>query len=74
MKHKKIILLINFIYAQTYFLVASSKIFKNDAILINHGSFFWGKDSLQLDHFQFLKMNSLMAEIIKNQFFKTKFL
>ena len=29
-----------FIFAQTYFLIASRKIFKNDAILINHGSFF----------------------------------
>ena len=35
LKHKKI-----FILAQTYFLIASSEIFKNDAILINHGSFF----------------------------------
>ena len=33
-------LLINIIFAQTYFLIASSQIFKNDAILINHGSFF----------------------------------
>ena len=40
LKPKKLILLINFIFAQTYFLVASSQIFKNDAILINHGSFF----------------------------------
>ena len=62
------ILLINFIFAQTYFLIASSQIFKNDAILINLGSF--EKDSLQLDRFQFLKMNSLMAEIIKNNFYK----
>ena len=29
----------NFIFAQTYFLIASSQIFKNDAILISHGSF-----------------------------------
>ena len=34
LKHKKIILLINFIFAQTYFLIASSQIFENDAILI----------------------------------------
>ena len=39
LKHKKIILLINFIFAQTYFLIASSQILKNDAILINYGSF-----------------------------------
>ena len=32
------------------------------------------KDCLQLDRFRFLKMNSLMAEIIKKQFFKTKFI
>ena len=30
----------NFIIAQIYFLIALSQIFKNDAILINHGSFF----------------------------------
>ena len=39
LKHKKIILLKNFLFAQTYFLIASSQILKNDAILINHGSF-----------------------------------
>ena len=54
----------NFIFTQTYFLIAWSQIFKNDAILTNHVSFFRKKDSLQLDRFQFLKMNSLMAEII----------
>ena len=62
-------LLINFIFAQTYFLIASSQILKSDAILINHGSFFQEKDSLQLDRFQFLKMNSLMAEIVKKNNF-----
>ena len=36
---QKIILLINFIFALTYFFISSSQIFKNDAILINHGSF-----------------------------------
>ena len=51
------------------FFIASSQIFKNDAILINHGSFFQEKDSLQLDRFQFLKMHSLVAEIIKNNNF-----
>ena len=61
-------------FAQTYFLIASRQIFKNDAILINHVSFFWEKDSLQHDRFLCLKLNSLMAEIIKKQFFKTKFL
>ena len=51
----------NFIFAQTYFLMASSQIFKNGAILINHVSFFQGKDSLQRDRFQFLKMNQLLS-------------
>ena len=50
-------LLTNFIFAQTYFLIASSQILKNDAILMNHGSFFSKKDSLQLDRFLFLKLN-----------------
>ena len=40
LRQKKIILLINFIFAQTYFLIASSQIFKNNAILINHDTFF----------------------------------
>ena len=57
LKHEKIILLINFILVQTHLLIASRKIFKNDAILINHGSFFSEKDSLQHDHFLFLKLN-----------------
>ena len=34
--------------------------FKNDVILINHGSFFQKKDSLQLNRFQFSKMNKLL--------------
>ena len=74
MKHKKIILLINFIFAQTYFFIALSQIFKNDAILINRSSFFREKDSIQLDRFQFLKMNSLMTEIIKKTIFQNKIL
>ena len=32
------------------------------------------KDSLRFDRFKFLKINSLMAETIKTQFSKTKFL
>ena len=73
-KDRKIILLINFILVRTFFLISSSQILKYDAILINHGPFFKGKDSLQLDRFQFLKTNSLMAATIKKQFPKTKFL
>ena len=45
-----------FIFAQTYFLIASNQIFKNNAILINHGSFFQEKDSLH-DSFLFLTLN-----------------
>ena len=40
LKHSKIILLINFIFDPTFFLIASYKILKNYAILINHESFF----------------------------------
>ena len=57
-----------------FFHIASYQIFKNGVILINHRSIFQGKDSLQLDRFQFLEINSLMAETTKKQFFKTKFL
>ena len=41
------------------FLIASSQIFKNDVILINHGSFFQEKDSLQFERCQFFKKNKL---------------
>ena len=37
LKDQKIILLINFIFAQTFFLIALYQIFENDVILINHG-------------------------------------
>ena len=47
-----------------------AKFLKNNAILINHGTFFQQKDSLQLDRLQFLKMNSLMAETIKKIIYK----
>ena len=43
-------------------------------ILINHESFFQEKDFLQLYRSQFLEINSLIDETIKNQFSKTKFL
>ena len=56
------------------FLIALRKVFKNEAILINHGSFLHGKDYLQLDRFEFLDINSLMAETIKKHFSETKFL
>ena len=51
----------NFIFARTYLFIASYQIFKNDAILINNGSFFEAEDSLQFDHFQFLKINHLLS-------------
>ena len=37
---------------------------------MNYGSFIQGKNSLQLDRFQFLKINSSMTETIKNNFRK----
>ena len=68
MKHRKIILLINFIFYPTFFLIASYQILKNYAILINHESFFQRKDFPQLHRFWFLKINSLIAETIKKTF------
>ena len=50
----------NFIFTQTFFLNASYQIFKNYVILINHGSYFQDKDSLQLNRFQFSKINELL--------------
>ena len=61
LKYRKIILLINFIFAPTFFLIASYQILKNYAILINYNSHFQEKDSLQLNHFQFSKMNKLLS-------------
>ena len=60
--------MINFIFARTFFLIASNQILKNNAILIIHGQIFQRKDSVQFDRFQFLKITSLMAETIKNNF------
>ena len=51
LKHRKIILLINFIFDPTFFLIASYQILKNYPILINHESFFQGKDFPQLHSF-----------------------
>ena len=39
-----------------FFLIAFYQISENGAILINHGSFFQGKVSLQHERFQFLKI------------------
>ena len=65
--------LTKFIFTRTFFLIASYQILQNDAILINHESIFKEKESSQLYRSQFLEINFLMAEIIKNQFSKTKF-
>ena len=61
LKYKIIILLINFIFATTFFLIASYQILKDYAILINYKSLFQEKDSLQLNYFQFSKMNKLLS-------------
>ena len=70
MKYIKIIHLTNFIFTQTFFLIASYQILKNNVILINHGSIFQLKKSWQLCSSQFLEINSLMAKTIKNLFSK----
>ena len=46
LKNRKKWYLTNFIFASTFFHIAFYQIFKNGAILINHGSVFQGKDSL----------------------------
>ena len=63
-----------FYFCRNFFLVVSYKILQNNAIPINHESFFQEKESLQIYRSQFLDINSLMAGIIKNPFSKTKFL
>ena len=45
----------------TFFLIASYQIFKKYAILINYKSLFHEKDSLQLNYFEFSKMNKLLS-------------
>ena len=55
--------LTNFIFTQTFFLIISYQIFKN-VVLINHGSFFQENDSLQLNRFQFSKMNKLLPNSV----------
>ena len=65
--------LIHFYFRQTFFLITSYQILKNDAILINYESFFQGKESSQLYRSQFLEINSLAAETIKINFLKQNF-
>ena len=57
-----------------FFLITLYQILGIDAILINDKSFFQEKESSQLCLSQFSEINSLMAETIKKQFSKTKFL
>ena len=57
-----------------YLYIASHSIFKSGTILINDGSIFWEKDSLQIYCSQLPEINSPMPEIIKKQFFETTFL
>ena len=52
--------LTNVIFTQTFFLIASYQNLKNGVILINRGSFFQEKDSLQLNLFTFSKMFKLL--------------
>ena len=51
--------LTNFILNCTFLHIAFYQILKNGPILINRGSFFQGKESLQFYRFEFLKMNQL---------------
>ena len=64
LKYRKIILLINFIFALTFFLFASYQIFKNYAILINYKSLFQEKDTLQLNYFHNYK-SSITALVFR---------
>ena len=66
--------LTNFYSCRTFFLVASYQILQNESILMNYESVFQENESSQLYRFKFLEINSLMAETIKYQFSKTKFL
>ena len=52
---------INFIFDRTFFLIILYQIFQNDVILMNHGSFFQGKDSLQRYRNQILTINQLLS-------------
>ena len=52
--------LTNFIFIQTFFLIALYEILKNEVILINHESFFQEKESSQLNRFQCSTMNNLL--------------
>ena len=53
--------LTKFYFQVIFFHIAFYHILKNGAIIINRGSFFEGKEYLQLYRFQFLKMNQLLS-------------
>ena len=63
-----------YFYPVFFSYVFIPQILKNYVILINHRSFVQAKKSSQFYRFQFLEINSLMAETIKNQFSETKLL
>ena len=54
-------ILIMFFVIGYFLIIALYQILKNYAILINYKSLFQEKDSLQLNHFQFSKMNKLSS-------------
>ena len=53
-------------------LKIKKKNLQNDAILINHESFFQKKESSHLYRSQFFEINSLVAKIIKKSIFQNK--
>ena len=59
--------LTNFIFAELLSLSLHS-------ILINHQSIFQEKESLQLNPFQLLEINSLVNETLKNSIFENEIL
>ena len=63
-----------FYFCRTFLLITSYQILQNGAILINQETFFQEIKSSQLYRSRCLEINSLIAETIKNQFSKTKFL
>ena len=65
-------ILIMFFVIGYFFIIALYQILKNYAILINYKSLFQEKDSLQLNHFQFSKMNTIIIKF-SNLFIKISF-
>ena len=63
-----------FLFLQKFFPYRYILILQNYEIVTNHESFLQEKESSQLYRSPFLKINTLMAEAIKNHCSKTKFL